>query len=293
MPSVLSITDVVDSRKIRDPNAVHTSSMLRLFDTHVHLQDRAFARDRDAVLARARHSGVAGMVVVSEGEMSSRRARELALTDEAIWAAVGMHPHNAKEASDDLELRLRELAEQPRVVAIGEIGLDFHYDRSPRDVQRDVLLRQLGVAAACDLPVVIHSRSALAETLEVLEGWSAGRMEEGAKEPLGVMHCFGYDVAAARRFVALGFIISIPGTVTYPRADSVREVARWVPDEALVIETDAPVLAPQRHRGKRNEPAYLRETAECVADLRGVSLEGIAELTRANAHRLFRLDGGP
>jgi TatD DNase family protein len=266
--------------------------MLRLFDTHVHLQDRAFASDRDAVLARARHSDVLEMVVVSESEASSQRAGELALKDEAIWAAVGLHPHNAKDAGDDFELRLRGLAEQPRVVAIGEIGLDFHYDRSRRDVQRDVFIRQLAVAATRDLPVVIHSRSALAETLEVLEGWSKGRIEQGATAPLGVMHCFGYDVAAAQRFVALGFMISIPGTVTYPRADSVRDVARWVPDEALVIETDAPVLAPQGHRGKRNEPAYLRETAGCVATLRGASLERIAELTRANAHRLFRLAAG-
>jgi TatD DNase family protein len=266
--------------------------MLQLFDTHVHLQDRAFAIDRDAVLARARRSDVVEMVVVGESEASSQRAGELALTDDAIWAAVGVHPHNAKDADGALEVWLQRTVRHPRVVAIGEIGLDFHYDRSPRDVQRDVFLRQLTLAAACDLPVVIHSRSALQDTLDTLETWSKVRLQQGAKAPLGVMHCFGYDVAAAQRLVASGFMISVPGTVTFPRADSVRDVARWVPDQALVIETDAPVLAPQGHRGKRNEPAYLRETAECVAVLRDVSIERLAELTRENARRLFRLPRG-
>jgi TatD DNase family protein len=263
--------------------------MTRLFDTHVHLQDRAFAADRREVLARARGAGVVEMVLIGEAEASSRRGVELASMDEALWAAVGVHPHNAKAVDAGFDGRLQRLAQQPRVVAIGEIGLDYHYDRSPREVQRDVFRRQLAVAATLELPVVIHSREALEDTIAILDEWSDARRRAGAGAPLGVMHCFGYDRAAAERFVALGFMISIPGTVTYPRAEEVRQVARAVPADRLVIETDAPVLAPQEHRGKRNEPAYLRETAEGVAAIRGQSIEQLAEQTSVNARRLFRL----
>jgi TatD DNase family protein len=268
--------------------AVMTPALSGLFDTHVHLQDRSFDADRDVVLQRARAAGVDEMVVVSEGEASSRRAIELVGTDAGLWATVGLHPHHAKRADDGFDGRLMRLAEQPRVVAIGEIGLDFHYDRSPRDVQALLFRRQLAVAAVCALPVVIHSRSALEETLAVVESWSAERMREGAGVPLGVMHCFGYDMAAAQRFLDLGFMISIPGTVTYPNADAVRAVAAAVPEEMLLIETDAPVLAPQGHRGRRNEPAYLRETAEAVARVRGVDIQQLANTTSANARRLFQ-----
>jgi TatD DNase family protein len=266
--------------------------MVQLFDTHAHLQDRAFDSDRTAVLARARRAGIEQIVVIGESERSSRDAVELVATGEGLWAAVGVHPHNAKSAGAGFDRRLQVLASHPKVAAIGEIGLDFHYDRSPRDVQVSVFQRQLVVAVACDLPVVIHSRSALDETFRVLERWSAERRAAGTVLPFGVMHCFGYDVAAARSFLKLGFFVSIPGTVTFPRADAIREVARALPEDALVIETDAPVLAPQQHRGKRNEPAYLRETAEAVAALRGVSVERLGEITRQNARRLYRLPTG-
>jgi TatD DNase family protein len=271
------------------PEPVHRTGMTGLFDTHIHLQDRTFDADRAEMLTRARLSGVQEMVIIGEDEDSSRRATDLAATDDCLWAAVGLHPHNARKAGPDFDTRLDALAQRPRVVAIGEIGLDFHYDRSPRDVQRAVFRRQLAVASARDLPVVIHSRSALDETLAILEEWSVERRRSGAEMPLGVMHCFGYDVAAAERFLVFGFMISIPGTVTFPRGEVVREVARFVPTEALVIETDAPVLAPQGHRGRRNEPSYLRETAERVAALRQVDVEQLADTTSANARRLFRL----
>jgi TatD DNase family protein len=262
---------------------------MSLFDSHVHLQDRSFNADRAAVLARARSAGVRDMVVIGESETSSRASVALATTDPHLWATVGLHPHEARRADSGFDARLQQLARMPRVVAIGEIGLDFHYDRSPRDVQQAVFRRQLNVAAACGLPVVIHSRSALEETLAILAEWSAERRDAGASTPLGVMHCFGYDVAAMEQFVALGLMLSIPGTVTYPKAEAVRAVAAAVPEEALVIETDAPVLAPQRHRGRRNEPAYLVETAEGVAALRGITRDQLAERTSANARRLFRL----
>jgi TatD DNase family protein len=263
--------------------------MIQLFDTHVHLQDRAFDADRRDVLLRAAEAAVAAMVVIGEAETSSEQAVRLAASDHRTWAAVGLHPHNAKRMSTDLIERLSALAGRPRVVAIGEIGLDFHYDRSPRDLQREAFRRQLTLASTLNLPVSIHSRSALDDTLAIVERWSHERRAEGAVDPLGVMHCFGYDMAAAERFVALGFMISIPGTVTYPRADAIRDVGSAVPIDSLVIETDAPVLAPQSHRGRRNEPSYLRETAEHVAALRRMSVEDLAEHTTRNARRLFRI----
>lgn len=233
------------------------------------------------------------MVVVSEDVRSSQRAIDLAGAEDGLWATVGIHPHNAARAGTAFEERLESLVRRPGVVAIGEIGLDYHYDRSPRDVQRDLFLRQLSLAAELDVPVVVHSRSAQEDTLSILEAWAGRRRLDGATVPLGVMHCFGYDVTAAERFHDLGFMISIPGTVTYPRADIVQAVARAVPDDALVIETDAPVLAPQVHRGKRNEPAYLLETAAAVSALRGVRLEEVAQQTSANAHCLFRISAAP
>ncbi len=263
--------------------------MIALFDTHCHLQARSFDADRAEVLARARAAGVAELVVIGESEGSSRAGINLASSDPRIWAAVGLHPHNARTAGPDFDTRLASLARQPRVVAVGEIGLDYHYDRSPRDVQADLFRRQLSVAAGADRPVIIHSREAEADTLAIVEAWSAGRRRTSAGAPLGVMHCFGYGPEAAARFIDLGFMISIPGTVTYPRAEAVQAVARTVPDDWLVVETDAPVLAPQRHRGRRNEPSYLVQTAEAVAVLRRIDLAALAARTRANAYRLFRL----
>jgi TatD DNase family protein len=233
------------------------------------------------------------MVVIGEALDSSRAGVALAATDARLWAAVGIHPHEAHTATPDTYAALAALAREPRVVAIGEIGLDFHYDRSPRPVQAEVFRRQLELAAALNLPVSIHSRSAEAETLAILGDWSATRRAAGSREPLGVMHCFGYGPAAAARFVELGFFISLPGTVTFPKAEAVQAVARTVPDGMLVLETDAPVLAPQGHRGRRNEPAYLPETAATVAALRGVTAPVLAALTAANARRLFRLAASP
>jgi len=264
--------------------------MTALFDTHAHLQDPAFDRDRDAAFARARAAGVSELVVVGEDEPSSAAAVVLAAHYPGeVWATAGLHPHKAKRADRAFPSRLRALAQHPSVRAIGEIGLDFHYDRSPRPVQAEVFRAQLAVAAELDLPVAIHSREAEAETLTILAAWSAARHRAGARAPLGVMHCFGYGEEAAIRFVELGFMVSIPGTVTFPKADLVRAVARAVPAAALVIETDAPVLAPVPFRGKRNEPAYLAHTAQTVAELRGLSVEELGRLTSANARHLYRI----
>lgn len=264
---------------------------IELFDTHTHLQDRSFDADRTAVLSRASTAGITRLVVVGEDRSSSEAGVRLARAGMGIYAAAGVHPHNARHAGKDLESWLTACCRDVRTVAVGEIGLDFHYDRSPRDVQRAVLRRQLALARAVDLPVVIHSREALDDTLSIIAEWAgAGGAERAAGGPvLGVMHCFGYDWTAAQQFLDHGFMISIPGTVTYPRAESVREVARRTPWDRLVLETDAPVLAPQQHRGRRNEPAYLAETARAVAELRSVSVEDLAAQTAENARRLFRL----
>lgn len=228
------------------------------------------------------------IVAVGEDRASSEAAVRLAREQPGVWAAAGVHPHHARRAGSDLERWLSPCCADPVTVAVGEIGLDYHYDRSPRDVQREVFRRQLALAQTLKLPVVIHSREALADTLSVLrESAQPGRTDQDS--PRGVMHCFGYDWEAAKLFLALGFVISIPATVTYPRADSIREVARRVPADRLVLETDAPVLAPQSHRGRRNEPAYLVETAHAVAALRTVTLASLAAQTTANANRLFRL----
>lgn len=258
------------------------------FDTHAHIQGREFDADRTAVLERARAARVREMVIVGEDEASSRAAIELAATDPHLWAAVGQHPHDAALVTSDFIDRMTVLARRPEVVAVGEIGLDYHYDRSPRPVQRRVFVQQLEMARLLDLPVLIHSRAAEADTRRILRAWATHR-QDTHDAPLGVMHCFGYDADAAHEFAALGFLISVPGTVTFKRADTIQSVASAVAEDALVLETDAPVLAPQGHRGRRNEPSYLVETAGRVAALRGVSMERLAQRTTANARRLFRL----
>lgn len=264
--------------------------MTALFDTHAHLQDRAFEGDRAQALQRARAAGVDFLVVIGETESSSRAGVDLAARDSGVWAAVGLHPHNARLAGPDFDRRLRTMAALPRVVAIGEIGLDYHYDRSPRDKQIEMFELQLGVAAVMDLPVSVHSREAERDTMAILEAFCSTRREAGARTPYGVMHCFGYGADAALRCAELGLMVSVPGTVTYRNADATRAVARETPDDWLVIETDSPVLAPQSRRGRRNEPAYLRETAEYIVELRGVDLQSLAAVTTANARRLFRLE---
>jgi TatD DNase family protein len=259
------------------------------FDTHCHIQGREFDADRAAVLARARSAGVTAFLLVGEDETSSRAGEALAAREPGVWAAAGLHPHHAGMATGDLERWLRELAAEPRVVAIGEIGLDYYYDRFPRPVQRSVFERQLAVAAALDLPVSVHSRDAQADTLAMLRSWATARRAAGTQPPFGVMHCYGYGADVVEEFVAAGLMVSIPGTVTFPKADRVRQVAATVPEEWLVLETDAPVLAPQPWRGRRNEPAYLIETAARVAELRGLESATLAAITTANACRAWRL----
>lgn len=257
------------------------------FDAHAHIQARRFDADRAAMLARARAAGVGGIVCAADDLDGSRAALALAEGDPLIWSTAGIHPHEAAQAPANWREELRMLLADPRCVALGEIGLDFFYDRSPREVQRARFTEQLELALTASKPVVIHSRDAAEETYAMLRDWLAGRE---ASETPGVLHCYSYDMAWAERFLALGFYLSLPGTVTYPNAGPLREVARLVPNDRFTVETDCPYLAPQKWRGKRNEPAYLVETVRAIAAQRGVDPVRLAEAAAENARRLYRLD---
>jgi TatD DNase family protein len=253
-----------------------------LVDSHTHIDMPQFDGDRDAVVARAREAGVVEVLVVGgidEGA-GHRRALDVAASY-GLPATAGLHPHEARIANEGVYDELRGLAREGRIVAIGEIGLDFHYDHSPRDAQREAFRRQVRLAREVGLPIVVHTREADAETVEILEG-------EGAAEAGGVVHCFTGGLELARRALELGFLISFSGIVAFPRAEVIQQVAREVPDDRLLIETDAPFLAPPPHRGKRNEPAFVVDVAKKVATLRGTTAEAVGSLAHRNYARLFR-----
>jgi TatD DNase family protein len=252
-----------------------------LIDTHAHLDLDDFDADQEAVIERARANGVEKIITIGIGLKECRRALEIAAAHPFIYAAIGIHPHNASgldlEALDFLEMRARDT----RVVALGEIGLDFYRNRSPQEDQVRAFRAQLDLAEGLKLPVVIHDRDAHAETLQIL------REERPACG--GVLHCFSGDTAMARDCIDLGFLISIPGTVTFKNATTLHAVARDVGLEHLLLETDCPFLTPMPHRGKRNEPAYVRFVAEKVAELKNISVAEVISRTGENACRLFNL----
>jgi TatD DNase family protein len=265
-----------------------------LVDSHCHLQDPKFDGEHEAVVRRSREAGVSALVVVGYDLESSRRAVEMADSFENIYATVGVHPHDAKTLTPSETDALARLAENPRVVAIGEIGLDFYRNLSPPARQRDAFREQLYLARSLQLPVVVHARDADEETFETLADHGR-RVPPLSPEdcPLGVMHCFAGDLPLALGYVEIGFLISIAGTVTYPIAEKTRAVARGIPLSAMTVETDAPYLTPQSKRGRRNEPEYIVETARFIAEMRSEPFEVIAESTSANATRLFALDRVP
>jgi TatD DNase family protein len=251
-----------------------------LFDTHAHLHDDAFAGDRAAVLARARVEGVGRFLTVGTDPAASTAAVALAAAESDVFAAVGIHPHDAASAGTPALERIAALARAPEVVAVGEIGLDYYRDLSPRPAQAHVLRTQLALAREVGKPVLLHCREAHADLLAALEA-------EGA--PGGIMHCFSGDLAVARRCLDLGLLISIAGPVTYPNARRLAEVVRTLGLDRLVLETDCPYLPPQPWRGKRNEPAYLAVTAARVAELTGVAPAVVAARTTANACALLQI----
>jgi TatD DNase family protein len=252
-----------------------------VIDSHCHLDDRRFNEDRDAVIQRALDAGVEALCTIGTGDGPPRldAAVDLADRHSRVWATVGVHPHHASKADDTTLATLEELARHPKVVALGEIGLDYHYDFSPRDRQRALFAEQLDLAGRLGLPIAIHTREAWEDTFAILEAhWNP--------TPGGIMHCFSGGPEEAARSVRMGFHVSIAGMVTYPKATNIHESARMVPLDRLLVETDAPYLPPAPHRGRRNEPAYLVETARRVAELRGEEFGVVADSTAANWRRL-------
>jgi TatD DNase family protein len=253
-----------------------------LVDSHCHLDDHQFDEDREAVIGRALESGVERMMAIGTGEGPPDLEAGIHLADEhaAIFATVGVHPHDARKATDETWRRLAELLGHPKVLAIGEIGLDYHYDNSPRDQQRSVFVQQLHMARDAGKPIVIHTREAWDDTFNILRGyWQPAGLG-------GIMHCFSGGPEEAEQSLAMGFYLSFGGIVTYPKALRVQEAAKRAPLDRILVETDAPYLAPVPKRGKRNEPAFVVETARRLAELRGESPERLAAATTANFRRL-------
>jgi len=255
-----------------------------LIDTHCHLDMSAYEADFAEVLARASAAGVTRIISVGIDLESSRKAIKLAEQHDCIYATVGVHPHNVAELGEELYAELQTLCRHAKVVAYGEIGLDYVKNYAPIVLQKEHFARQVALAKELQLPLVVHDREAHEDIMEILE--AAGPFPAG-----GVMHCFSGDAAFARRVLALGFYISIPGVVTFAKAEMLHEAAREIPLASLVLETDGPFLAPVPKRGKRNEPQLMLFTAQKVAELKGVSLEEVARQTTLNAVRLFGLEG--
>ena len=253
-----------------------------LIDTHCHLDMEAFQSDLDTVIRSAAEHGIRRIVTIGIDEASSLRAVAIAQRHAGVYATIGFHPHDALEATADALDRVAALADETPVVAYGEIGLDYVKRYAPPDVQHKAFADQLGLARELDLPVVIHDREAHADCLELIR--RAGPLPRG-----GVMHCFSGDRRLARKVIDLGFLVSIPGVVTFSNASELREVVRATDLDHLLLETDGPFLAPVPRRGKRNEPKLLLYTAQMIAELKQVELSEVARATTANAVRLFRL----
>ena len=274
-----------------------------IIDTHCHLEMDEFDTDREKVIKRAKDAGIESIITIGSDLEGSKGAVELSERFDFIYATVGFHPHDAKDFTDDTLDQLKSWVKNsnpplppftkggrggitnsklrnPKIVAIGEIGLDYHYDNSPREIQKEIFKRQLALAIETGLPVVIHSREAKKDTLEIIK-------ESGINK--GVLHCFSGDMDMAEKAMAMGFYISMAGPVTFKNAKKPREIAKEIPDNYLLIETDAPYLTPEPFRGKRNEPSYLVHIARTIAELRGISIEDLARITTLNAKRLFSI----
>lgn len=252
-----------------------------LIDSHAHIDDEKFNEDREAVLENARAAGVELIINPGADEASSFRAVAMSEKYPMIYATVGIHPHDAKDyLPQKHDALLREWAKKEKVVAIGEIGLDYHYDYSPRDVQQEVFIRQLIIAKAVKLPIVIHNRESMEDMVRILK-------DHFAPEYGGIMHSYSGSVEMARVFLDMGFHLSISGPLTFKNARKLPEVVAMMPLDRLLIETDSPYLTPTPYRGKRNEPAYVALVAAEIARIRGMTVEEVAEITTQNAKRVF------
>ncbi|AIF41979.1 TatD family hydrolase [Virgibacillus sp. SK37] len=253
-----------------------------LFDTHVHLNARQFEEDREDTIQRAFDAGVQHMVVVGFDRETIPLAIEIAEEYDTIYAAVGWHPVDAIDMTEEDLQWIEELSSHPKVVAIGEMGLDYHWDKSPANIQKDVFRKQIQLAKKVNMPIIIHNREATEDIIKILQ-------EENAKEVGGIMHCYNDSVDYVQNCLDMNFYISLGGPVTFKNAPLPKEVAAQVPLDRLLIETDAPFLAPHPNRGKRNEPAYVKLVADKIAEIRGISLEEVGKITTENARNLFKI----
>src|SRR5262245_40416617 len=263
---------------------VAQQNSLGLMDSHAHIQGQEYTGEVDAVIGRAREAGVQQIIVVGgAGDMSSNTAAvALAESCANLYATVGMHPHDAKDVGEEELQKLKKLVAYPKVIAVGETGLDYYYNHSPREVQRRVFAQFIRVAAETGLPLVVHERDAASEAVELLRSEGAGKIR-------GVIHCFTGDYDAAQNYLDLGFYLSFTGIVTFKNAQPLRDVVRRIPLDRMFVETDSPYLTPVPYRGKRNEPAYVKLVAETVARVKNMTLEEIAHTTTQNVRRLFRI----
>ena len=256
-----------------------TPAQVKLIDSHCHLDDEQFAEDQEAAIERAQAAGVERMMAIGTGDgpPDLEVATRLADRYPALYATVGVHPQDAAKAAPETFDHLRDLLSHPKVLALGEIGLDYYHDTAPRDIQRAVFVRQLELAREAAKPIVIHTREAWSDTIQILREQSANR---------GIFHCFTGGIEEAREALDLGFHLSFGGVVTFPKSERLREAAKIVPLDRLLVETDAPYLAPVPHRGKRNEPAFVVNTARKLAEIRGIPVEDVARATTENFERL-------
>jgi len=258
---------------------------MELVDSHAHIDFPQFADDREAMLERARVAGVSALLAIGTGPGPEKLDSALPYADQYDWiyASIGIHPHEAKQVTSQHLEELTKLAKHPKVIAWGEIGLDYYYDHSPRDIQHRVFRDQMALARDAKLPIIIHCRDAWADCLALIEEvWRPTGIG-------GILHCFTGTIDEARRGLDAGFMISFAGNATYPKTQNIRDVAKEVPLERILIETDSPFLAPQPYRGKRNEPAYVAEVARTLANVRNLSPEELAASTSANFQRFFHL----
>ena len=263
---------------------VAQQNSLGLIDSHAHIQGKEYTGEVDAVIGRAHEAGVEQIIVVGgAGDMSSNTAAvALAESWPNLYATVGMHPHDAKDVGEEELQQLKELAAHPKVIAVGETGLDYYYNHSPWEVQRRVFAQFIRLASETDLPLVVHERDAAREVAELLRGEGEGKIR-------GVIHCFTGDYAAACAYLDLGFYLSFTGIITFKNAEPLRDVVRRVPLETMFVETDSPYLTPVPHRGKRNEPAYARFVAGAIASVKSLNVEEVARVTTNNVRALFRI----
>ena len=253
-----------------------------LFDSHCHLEDERFAGEVDAVLDRMRSAGVGRCILAGSDMDSSLRIAALTAAHGNVFGVVGVHPHEAKTFTDATLQQLQALLGQPRIVGVGEIGLDYYYDLSPREAQREAFIRQLDFAYEQKVPAVFHVRDAHGDVTDIFRA-------QKSRLPKGVLHCYTGSAESAREYLSMGFYISFSGSVTFKNAHNLQEAARYVPMDRLLVETDSPYLAPVPMRGQRNEPAYVRMVAQKVAELKDISLEALTQQTTANVERLYGL----